>query len=218
MREHMQDLVRFKRRLNLLWISALGKETSLKEIGEVWKYKTHIPLYKDKLPQLLVDARLWKIVRIEDREAKYLSIFDGYPEFIKIYPKTEFTELFLADFDKFKAFLEDEYIRKALFDIDNVKIFFKNRSEYAQMFGHMLPIVALYEALTFLYFKEIIFFEAHLFFNTAEYCQKAFASLDTEQMRKWAFLLDTKFGKHIIEQIENTLRNSTIQKLIESRS
>jgi hypothetical protein len=114
MREHMQGLERFKKRLNLLWISALGKETSLKEIGDVWKYKTHIPLYKDKLPQLLVDARLWKIVRIEDREAKYLSIFDGYPELIKIYPKSEETELFLADFDKFKVFLEDEHIRKVL--------------------------------------------------------------------------------------------------------
>jgi len=180
---------------------------------------------------LLVDTRLWKIVKIEDREAKYLSIFDGYPEFIKIYPKSKETEFFLADFDKFKSFLEDESIRKALFDIDNVKIFFKNKSEYAQTFGYMLPIAALSETLTFLCFvkegfldsKETkenvllslsLFTGVHPFFNIAEYCQKAFASLDVEQMRKWVFLLDTKFGKHIIKQIENILRNPVIQRLM----
>jgi hypothetical protein len=225
----MDELKRFQDRLNLLWVSALGKEISIREIGEIWKYKTHIPLYKDKLPQLLVDSKLWKIVKIENREAKYLSSFDGYPEFVKIYPKTELIELFLADFDKFKIFLEDESIRKILFDINNVKLFFKNESKYAQKFGYMLPIVVLSEILAFLYFiflreenKEItiqaltLFGGIHPIFNIPEYCQKVFVSFDIEEMKKWESLVETKFGKHITKQIGDMLKNPILKKLISS--
>jgi len=212
----LKNLARFKGRTNLLWVTTIERPMAIEEIGKTWGYSSHIPLYKDGLPKLLVDAELWKITNVENRKVKYISIFSGYFSFLDLFPKSRPVELVLKDKDTFKEFFEKDEVRRTLFRLDAVKTFFMNDSTLAQKLGHTLPIIALSETITLVWFAkngyltdknlEIItntwgtFSGTSIFVDLSGYLQKAFAGIKVSQLLKWEYLLETNFGKYIVEE------------------
>jgi hypothetical protein len=202
---------------------------TIEEIGKTWGYTSHIPLYKDGLPMLLVDAGLWKIEKIEKRKAQYISSFSGYFSFLDLFPKSQPVELLLKDKDTFKEFFEKDEVRKTLFRLDAIKTFFMNDPTLAQKLGHTLPIIAASETITLIWFAkngyltnknlEIIknswgtFSGTSIFVDLSGYLQKAFTGIEVSQLLKWEYLLETEFGKYVVDEARKKISTfSTIFK------
>jgi hypothetical protein len=192
---------------------------SIQEIAKIWDYKATAPFYQVKLPQILVNAKLWKIERYENRKLEYLSIFDGYFDFLKICSKDELVKLIIEDKEIFLKFFKEYFeANRDLFKLEYVKEFFKNDVGIAQKLGFSLPITLLSQILVLIWIikkynwkdeeiKEYCSPFFHMFsgispyVNIAEYNEKIFQYIKFEELRKWDYLLDTKFGKHITNEI-----------------
>ena len=201
-----------KDRTNILWVSCLEKERSIKQVAETWKYKSPIGFYRDFLPQKMVEMKLWKIVKIEMREAYYQSIFDGYFDWVKrLEPDDEKVNLLIKEKEIFLKFFEEN--KTLLFSLDLVKIFFKNDIESAKEQGHLLPMIALSTIISLCYFvkKGIAseknydnlpkLFSLFNIFQTVDfggYVSELLKRLSLDKLESWSYLLDTEFGKHVI--------------------
>jgi membrane protein CcdC involved in cytochrome C biogenesis len=201
-----------KDRTNILWVSCLDKERSIREIAETWKYKSPIGFYRDFLPQKMVEMKLWKIVKIEMREAHYQSIFDGYFDWLKqLEPDDEKVNLLIKDKEIFLKFFEEN--KTLLFSLDLVKIFFKNDVESAKELGHLLPMISLSTIISLCYFvKKGIASEKNYndlpgifsmlnilqIIDFRGYVRELLKRLSLDKLESWSYLLDTELGKHLI--------------------
>jgi hypothetical protein len=160
----------------------------------------------------MVEMKLWKIVKIEMREAYYQSIFDGYFDWLKqLEPDDEKVNLLIKEKEIFLKFFEEN--KTLLFSLDLVKIFFKNDIESAKEQGHLLPMIALSTIISLCYFvkKGIandknydnlpnLFSMFNIFPNIdfSGYISELLKRLSLDKLESWSYLLDTELGKYVI--------------------
>jgi hypothetical protein len=201
-----------KDRTNILWVSCLDKERTIKEVAETWKYKSPIGFYRDFLPQKMVEMKLWKIAKVFKREAYYQSIFDGYFDWLKqLEPDDEKVNLLIKEKEIFLKFFEEN--KDLLFSLDLVKIFFKNDVESAKEQGHLLPMISLSAIISLCYFVKkgivsdknysnlpVLFSLFNIFPNIdfGNYVSELLKRLSLDKLESWSYFLDTELGKHVI--------------------
>ena len=192
-------------RKQLIWLSCIDKPRTLKDISEEWKYANPTALYKGNLASKMKESKLLDIQKVGSGSIFYLGGFEGW------FNKASFNgneKFILKDKKEWLKFLDSQFARKTFFTIELVKTFFKGDIDKIKLHGFELPKVVLGFSVMFLVLEEngininenkefvkdfLIPMQEDLIFDYANYLKNI--KLDTEELKKHDYILNTVYGK-----------------------
>lgn len=141
---------------SLIWISCIDKSRSILEINRVWSISS-ATLYTKNVASDMIRKNLLKVDNIESKNIFYKSKFEDWLYFT---PDDDVKKSLKKDQNVYTNFLNKEYIRKNLFDIDAVKILSNHNIDIAKRFAFKYPTIILLQVLLYKRIQE--FFKSEL--------------------------------------------------------